>query len=51
MYEKRSSNINDNGNSNNKILKDEQNSRLKKKQTLIRRRNWSGLYAFKEYKH
>ena len=38
-------------NRNNNDLKDGQNDRLEKKETLIRTRNWSGLYAFEEYKH
>ena len=48
---KRSSNKNENDNSNNNDLKDGQNYRLKKKKTLIRTRNCSGLYTFEEYKH
>ena len=35
----------------NNDLKDAQNGKLEKKETLIRRRNWWDLYAFKEYKH
>ena len=45
------SNKNDNDNGNNNDLKDEQNDRLERKETLIRTWNRSGLYAFEEYKH
>ena len=44
-------NKNNNYNSNNNALKDEQNQRFEKKETLIWTRNWSGLYAFLKYKH
>ena len=37
-------------NANNNNLKDGQNDILEKKEILIRTRNWSGLYAFEEYK-
>ena len=43
-----SSNKDNNDNINNNDLKDGQNDRLKKKETLIRIRNWSGLYTFEE---
>ena len=42
------SNKNNNDNSNNNDLKDGQNDRLEKRETLIRTRNGTGLYAFKE---
>ena len=45
------SNKNNNDYSNNNDLKDGQNDRLEKEKALIRTRNWSGLYAFEEYKH
>ena len=48
---KRSSNKNNNDNSNNNDLKHGQDDKLEKKETLIRTRNWSGLYVFEEYKH
>ena len=40
-----------NDNSNNNDLNDGQNDRLDKKEIFIRKRNWSGLYAFEKYKH
>ena len=48
---KRFRNKTNNDNSNNNDLKFGQNHRLEKKETLIKTRNWSGLYAFEEYKH
>ena len=48
---KRSGNKHNDDNSNNNVLKDGQNDRLEKKETLIRTRNLPGLYAFEEYKH
>ena len=48
---KKSSNKNNNDNSNNNDLKDWQNDRLENKESLIRTKNWSCLYAFEEYKH
>ena len=41
---KRSTVKSTNGNSNNNDLKDRQNGRLEKQKTLIRTRNWSGIY-------
>ena len=46
---KKSSNKNNNDNSNNNGLKDWQNDRLENKESLIRAKNWSCLYAFEEY--
>ena len=44
-------NNNNNNNSNNDDDLKEQNDRLKKKETLIRKRSWSCLYTFEEYRH
>ena len=46
-----SSNKNSDDTSNNNNLKDGQNYRLESKKTLIKTRDWSGLYAFEEYSH
>ena len=46
-----SSNKNSDNTSNNNNLKDGQNDRLESKKTLIKTRDWSGLYAFEEYSH
>ena len=46
-----SKDIKNNYNSDNNDLKDEQNHRFEKKETLIWTRNWSGLYVFLKYKH
>ena len=46
-----SSNKNSDDTSNNNNLKDGQNDRLESKKTLIKTRDWSGLYAFEEYSH
>ena len=46
-----SSNKNSDDTSNNNNLKDGQNGRLESKKTLIKTRDWSGLYAFEEYSH
>ena len=43
---KNNNNNNNNNNSNNNDIKDGQNDRLEKKETLIRRRTRSSLYAF-----
>ena len=46
-----SSNKNSDDTSNNNNLKDWQNDRLESKKTLIKTRDWSGLYAFEEYSY
>ena len=43
--------INDDYGSNKNDLKDGQNHRFEKKETLIWTTNWSGLHAFLKYKH
>ena len=40
-----------NNNSNNRAIKDGQNDKLEKKETLIRTSNWSRLYGFETHKH